>query len=130
MKSRLRHLICWILQSWWKISLWRMSPKKFTNISFSTQFIGAYCKDFINKELQYLTQIIETKSIPWKIYRNSEIAHFTEINQALSPYSVLQHIDRVAAPKFVPRNCLRYLQTPLIMGGRGIGFRIYVRYCR
>ena len=43
---------------------------------------------------------------------------------------ILQHIGRVATPKVVPRNCLRYLQTILIMGGRGIGIRIYVRYCR
>ena len=41
---------------------------------------------------------------------------FAEINQALSPYSMLQHIGRVATPNLVPRNCLRYLQTILIMG--------------
>ena len=40
-----------------------------------------------------------------------------EINQAPPPYSVLLYIGRVATPKFVPRNCLRYLQTTLIMGG-------------
>ena len=31
--------------------------------------------------------------------------------------------------KRVPRNCLRYLETTLIMG-EGIGLRIYVKYCR
>ena len=30
---------------------------------------------------------------------------------------MLQDIGRVAAPKLVPRNCLRYLQTTLIMEG-------------
>ena len=44
---------------------------------------------------------------------------FTEINQAPSPYSMLQHIGRVATPKLVPKNCLRYMQTTLIMGGGG-----------
>ena len=38
---------------------------------------------------------------------------FAEINQAPSPYSMLQHIGKVATPKLVPRNCLRYLQTTL-----------------
>ena len=60
------------------------------------------------------------------------MVHFPEINQAPSPYSMLQHIGRVATPEFVPRNCLRYMQTTLIMGGgggRGVGLRIYVRHC-
>ena len=55
--------------------------------------------------------------------------YFAEINQAPFSYSLLQHIGRVATPKLVPRKCLRYLQTTLIMGGGGIGLRIYVRYC-
>ena len=42
---------------------------------------------------------------------------FADINQAPSPYSMLQDIGRVATPKLVSRNCLRYLQTTLIMGG-------------
>ena len=36
------------------------------------------------------------------------------------PYSMLQDIRRVATPKLVPRNCPRYLQTTLIMGGGGL----------
>ena len=36
-------------------------------------------------DLQYLTQIIETKSIPGKIYGNSGMVHFAEINQAPPP---------------------------------------------
>ena len=47
------------------------------------------------------------------------MVHFEDINQAPSPYSMLQDIGRVATPKLVPRNCLRYLQTTLIMGGGG-----------
>ena len=69
---------------------------------------------------QYLTWIIEFKSIPGKIYGNSGMVHFAEINQAPSPYPMLQHIGRVSTPKIVPRHCLRYLQTTLIMGGRGL----------
>ena len=34
-----------ILDSWWKMNLWLISPKKITNIPFSTHFIAAYCKD-------------------------------------------------------------------------------------
>ena len=44
------------------------------------------------------------------------MVHFAEIQQAPFPYSVLQYIGRVAAPKLVPRTCLRYLQTTLIIG--------------
>ena len=32
------------------------------------------------------------------------MAHFAEISQAPAPYSMLQHIGRVATPKLLPRN--------------------------
>ena len=48
------------------------------------------------------------------------MVHFADINQVHSPYSMLQDIGRVATPKLVPRNCLRFLQTTLIMGGWGL----------
>ena len=48
------------------------------------------------------------------------MVHFAKINQAPPPYSMLQYIGRVATPKLVSRNCLRYLQTTLIMGGGGL----------
>ena len=54
------------------------------------------------------------------MYGNFGMVHFAEINQAPSPYSMLQDIGRVATPKLVPRNCLRYLQTTLIMGRGGL----------
>ena len=54
---------------------------------------------------------IDTNSIPGKIYGNSGMVHFAETN------SMLQHIGRVETPKLVPRTCLRYLQTTLIMSG-------------
>ena len=57
------------------------------------------------------------------------MVHFEEINQVHSRHSMLQGIGRVATPKLVPRNCLWYLQTTSIMGERGVGLRIYVRYC-
>ena len=33
---------------------------------------------------------------------------------------MLQHTGKVATPKLVPRNCLRYFQTTLIMEGGGL----------
>ena len=48
------------------------------------------------------------------------MANFAEISQAPFPYSILQHIGRVATPKLVLGNCLRYLETTLIMGGGGL----------
>ena len=48
------------------------------------------------------------------------MVHFAEINQAPPLYSILQYIGRVATSKLVPRNCLRYLETKLIIGGEGL----------
>ena len=45
------------------------------------------------------------------------MVHFAEINHATPPYSMLQDIGREAASELVTRNCLKYLQTTLIMGG-------------
>ena len=63
------------------------------------------------------------------MHGNSGMVYFAKINQVLSPYSMLQHIGRVATPKLMPLNFLRYLQTTLIMGRNRIGLRLYVRYC-
>ena len=60
------------------------------------------------------------KSVPGKIYGNSGMVHFAEINQFPSPYSMLPDVRGVPTSKLVPRNCLRYLQTTLIMGGGGL----------
>ena len=62
----------------------------------------------------------ETKSIPRKNSESSGMVHFVAINQVPPPYSMLQYIGGVATPKLVLRNCLRYLQTTLIMGGEGL----------
>ena len=40
---------------------------------------------------------------------------FAEIYPAPPVYSMSQHIGKIASAKFVPRNCLRYLQTTFIM---------------
>ena len=48
------------------------------------------------------------------------MVHLVEINQVPPAYSMLQYIGRVATPKLVPRNCLRYLQTTLIMVEGGL----------
>ena len=68
------------------------------------------------KNLQYLTKIIETKAIPEKSYKNCGMVHFTEINQTLPPYSMLQDVGREATPKLATTNCPKYFQTTLIMG--------------
>ena len=81
------------------------------------------------RDLQYLTQITETVSTPGKIYGSPGMVHFAEINQIPFSYSMLQDNGRATTPKLVPRNCHRYLQTTLIMGGRGISLRTYVRCC-
>ena len=64
-------------------------------------------KKKVKARLQYLTKIIETNSVPGKIYENSGMVHFPEINRAHRSYSMLQHIGRVATTKLVAKNCLR-----------------------
>ena len=76
--------------------------------------------EFHLKRPQYLTWIIETNSIPGKIFGNSGIDQFAEGNQTPPPYSMLHYIGRVATPKLWRRNCLRHLQTTLIMVGGGL----------
>ena len=85
-------------------------------------------KNLLMLYLQYLTQIIETKSIAGKIHGNSWMVHFAELNQT-PPLLNVEHVGRIATPKLVQGKCLRYLQTTLIMGERGIGLRIYMSYC-
>ena len=48
------------------------------------------------------------------------MVHLAEINQTPPPYLMLQYVGRVVTLELVPRNCLRYLQRPLTMGGRGL----------
>ena len=56
--------------------------------------------------------------IPGRISGTSGRVHFSEMSQSPSlSYSMFQHNGRVATPKLVPRNCPRYLQATLIMGG-------------
>ena len=52
-----------------------------------------------------VTKIIKTKSVPGKIYGNSGIVYFVQINQTPSPYSMFQYIKRVATPKLGLQNC-------------------------
>ena len=48
------------------------------------------------------------------------MVYFAEINQVPFLYSVLQDIVRVATAKLLPTNCLRNLQTTLILGEQGL----------
>ena len=70
--------------------------------------------------------MIKTKSIPEKIYGNSGMVHFPEINQALSPYPMLQHIGNTET---CAKELSKILADNIDDGERGFGLRIYVRYC-
>ena len=65
--------------------------------------------------VNYWDQVNSWKNL-WKFWNDP----LCRINQAPPPYSMLQYIGRVATPKPVPRDCLRYLQTTLMMGGGGL----------
>ena len=44
------------------------------------------------------------------------MVHFTEINQTLPLYSMLQDVGREARPNLATTDCPKYFQTTLIMG--------------
>ena len=56
----------------------------------------------------------------WKNFCRFWNGPLCRINQTPSLFSMLQQIGRVATPKLLPRHCLRYLQTTLIIGGGGL----------
>ena len=55
------------------------------------------------------------------------MVHFAEINQAPSSYSMLQYISDTET---CVKKLSQILANNIDNGGRGIGLRIYVRYCR
>ena len=57
------------------------------------------------------------------------MVHFAEINQVSCSYSMFQYTGRVATPKLVLRNCLRYLQTTLMMQ-EVLLVSEFMRYCK
>ena len=56
------------------------------------------------------------------------MVHFTEISKTPPPYSMLHDVGREAMPKLATRNCCK-LANNIDNEVRGIGLRIYVRYC-
>ena len=56
------------------------------------------------------------------------MVYFAEVNQAPTPYSMLQHIGGVPNQKLVPR-LSQILANNIDNGTRGIGLRIYKRFC-
>ena len=55
------------------------------------------------------------------------MVYFAEVNQAPTPYSMLQHIGGVPNQKLVPR-LSQILANNIDNGTRGIGLRIYKRF--
>ena len=55
------------------------------------------------------------------------MVHFAEINQAPPHYSMLQYISDIET---CVKKLSQILANNIDNGGRGIGLRIYVRYCR
>ena len=83
----------------------------------NTDFIYLVLSNFVTiSRINYWDQVNSWK----KKNGNSGMVHFAEINQPLFPWSILQHIARVATPKLLPRTCFRYLQRTLIIGGLGL----------
>ena len=56
------------------------------------------------------------------------MVYFAEVNQSPTPYSMLQHIGAVPNQKLVPR-LSQILANNIDNGTRGIGLRIYKRFC-
>ena len=98
--------------------------KKMPENRITTNFIYLTSSNFVTiSHINYCDQVNAWKNL-WKFWNGPLCRN----KSSTSPYSMLQDIGRVATPKLVSTNCLRYLQTTLIMGGAGIGLRIYLRY--
>ena len=79
----------------------------------TTNFIYLPSSNFVTiSHINYWDQVNSWKNL-WKFWNGPLCRN----KSGSSPYSMLQYIGRVATPKLVSRNCLRYLQTTLIMGG-------------
>ena len=99
--------------------------KKLPENRITADFICLTSSNFVTiSHINYRDQVNSWKNL-WKFWNGPLCRN----KSGPSPYSMLQDIGRVATLNLVPRNCLKYLQTTLIMGGGGIGVRIYVRYC-
>ena len=87
----------------------------FQNLSenqITTNFIYLASSTFVTiSHINYRGQLNSWKKF-WKFWNGPLCRN----KSGPSFYSMLQYIGRVATPKLVPANCLRYLQTTLIMG--------------
>ena len=90
--------------------------KKLPENWITLDFIYLTSSNFVAiSHISYWDQVNSWKSL-WKFWNDP----LCRIVSGPSPYSMLQDIGRVATPTLVSRNCLRYLQTTLIMGGGGL----------
>ena len=77
-------------------------------------------------------------NISRKLVRPSQfLENFTQIltwstlqkkNQVPSPYSILQQVERIGKRNLGSGNCLSCLPTIVMIGGEGVGLKIYKRY--
>ena len=87
--------------------------KKLPENQTNTNFIDLKFSNFLTiSHIDYWDQVNSWKSL-WKFWNRT----FFKRNSGPFPHSILQDIGRVATPKLVQRNCLRYLQTTLIIAG-------------
>ena len=88
---------------------WKLPENQIT-----TNFIYLTSSNFFTiSHINYWDQVNSRKSL-WKLW-NGPLCR-----NKLGPSPLLNIIGRVATPKLVPRNSLRYLKTALIMGGGGL----------
>ena len=86
---------------------------KLTKNQITTESIDLTFSNFVTiSHLNYREQSISCENSG-----NSGMVQFAELIQALPHYSMLQHNGRVAALNLVPRKCLRYLETILVIWG-------------
>ena len=88
------------------------------NDGFFFFFVIGHIRDSIHatiSHINYWNQVNSRKNL-WKFWNVPPCGN----KSGSFLYSMLQHIGRVAKPKVAARNCLRYLQTTLIMSGGGL----------
>ena len=90
--------------------------KKLSESRITTDFVYLTSPNFVTIfHINYRDQVNSWKNL-WKFWNGP----LCKNKSGPSPYSLLQDIGRVATPKLVLRNCLRYLQTTLFIGEGGL----------
>ena len=110
-------MACFTYQNTWA---WYICPKCFLQNAGKPNNYLFYLQSFLNFKNSIAHTLLRPSQFLEELLEIFLMVHFAEISQVSPPYWIFQHVGRVATLKLVQINCLRDLQTTLIMVGRGL----------